>query len=123
MSTRYKRHSGHHSDFDGANGQCANCGIPTYNAPELHDVHPVQMQYRTEQGDVFCEACFFDSYNRCGATIADVEKRTVYRVNEDPRRWYFDTWQAASGYARRVDAADYHGATDIYPALLTPVEE
>lgn len=38
---------------------CANCGIVVSDTPEKKDMHPVQMLYDSEAGDVYCEACFF----------------------------------------------------------------
>jgi len=122
MATQFKHHSGHYSDFDGANGKCSNCGVPTYNAPDIHDAHPIQMQYQTNHGDVYCEACFFDSYDRDGARIASPEKVTVYAVREEHRTRYYDNWQAASGHARRVDDARYLGAIEMYVAMLEKVD-
>lgn len=123
MATKYKHHGGYYSDFDGANGECAQCGVPTYRAPEIHDdAHPIQMQYEPE-GGVFCEACFFDGYSRTGHEIANPEMVTMYHVLDDWRTLYFETWQAASGYARRVDGAEYLGETEIEAAMLEAVEE
>lgn len=117
----YERHGGYYSDFDGPNGECANCGVPTYNAPEIHDAHPIQMQYNPE-GGVFCEACFFDGYDRTGMEIADPEVGAFYRVRVGHKTLYFETWQAASGYARREEEAEYMGETEIETAKLEKME-
>lgn len=118
----YERHHGHYSDFEGANGQCAQCGVPTYNAPDIHDAHPIQMQYTTES-DLFCEACFFDGYDRSGYEIAQPETGTFYQVRVGHKRLFFENWQAASGFARRNDDAEYYGEREVETAMLETADE
>lgn len=117
-SSVYKYHNGYYSDFEGANGQCANCGVPIYNAPDIHEAHDVQMLYHSEQGDVYCEACFFDSYDYDGHHIAQPEMVTVYAVRIGAKTRYFENWQAASGYARREEDAEYLGEREMERAML-----
>lgn len=124
-SAVYRRHGGHHSDFEGANGQCANCGVPTYRAPDVHeDVHSIQMQYTSEAGDVYCEACFFDG-DLDAVEIAEPEEVTVYRVQAGSRMkgrtYYFENYQAAAGLARREEEVEYIGARTMYKAMLEEV--
>lgn len=119
----YKRHHGHRSDFEGPNSECANCGVSTYNAPDVHpDAHSIQMQYPTPAGDTFCEACYFDSYDRTGFEIADPEMRTFYKVIVDGRRLFLESHQAAVGVEQRIAAAEYKGARKIAPAKLEAID-
>jgi len=46
--------------------KCHNCGVAVDEAPE--GMHPVQMRYDVD-GGVYCEACFFDSYDRTGEEV------------------------------------------------------
>jgi len=45
--------------------ECHNCGVAVDEAPD--GMHPVQMRY--EDAGVYCEACFFDSYERTGEEV------------------------------------------------------
>lgn len=123
----YKRHHGYMSDFDGANGECMNCGVPTYNAPDIHDAHAIQMQYVTEDGSgTLCEACFFDGYDRDGYHIAQPVTKTYYKVRVGQgmgrETYFFENWQAASGFSRRNDNAEYFGSQEVEIAKLEKVD-
>lgn len=115
-------------DTDVADSECIVCGIGLTEAPDHDGVHPIRCLYRTNDGEDLCEACFFDSYDRTGRQIAHGELETFYRVRKhregEPDHHYdhsyFETHQAASGWARS-NGGEYLGSTTVDPFKLKQV--
>jgi len=124
-TNRYEKNTGFGQA--GADSECVNCGIGLTQAPDSDGVHNIRMLYRTNDNEHLCEACFFhDSYDRCGRMMAQNESKTMYRArkhrDDKPDNhydyYYFETHQAASGWARS-NGGEYLGSTTVDPFKLT----
>lgn len=54
--------------------KCSNCGATVSRTPEDDGLHPVQTRTDDEDGEAYCEACFFDEYDHTGDQIARADK-------------------------------------------------
>jgi len=113
-----------------AYSECINCGVGLTEAPDHDGVHRIRCLYRTNDGEHVCEACLFDSYDQTGRDMVCEELETFYcarkhREGEPDHHYdyyYFETHQAASGWARSNDG-EYLGAATVDPFKLAEVDE
>lgn len=130
-ANRFELHTSFRS-VDVADSQCINCGIGLTEAPDHDGVHKIRMLYRTNDGEDLCEACFFDSYDESGRQMVErahddgLETFYVARKHIDGKpdnyynRYFFETHQAASGWAQ-ANGGEYLGSRKVDPFKLQRV--
>lgn len=104
---------------------CCNCGVALSETPKEDGLHPVQMRYQTNDGDLVCEACFFGGsgaeeskgqYENVGADIATAaridlgDEKLADMLQQGKSAEELRRWMAANGLRRTRGARKMESA-------------